>query len=1158
MSGAEFDDDVTVDVDESLLAEIRAEAARRASERRATQEPQPLDGGPELPDDETSAVDDEVLEAVRAEDIDDPPTIEGYGALREIGRGGFSRVYEALQFEFERWVAVKVLKEALDGAEETAEFERECRLTGVLSRHPNIVTVFNSAFTSEHRPCIVMELFPHGSYLNILQSTGPLGLEELLSLSIRVSGALATAHRQGMVHGDVKPQNIFRSEFGSAALGDFGIATFMSHSLSANKTRLSLYYAAPELIERGISATSPFADQYSLGATIYTLATGRRPFESEAGETTRQLLARTLSEPAPRLGGDFPSALADALQQAMAREPHQRHRDVVAFAAAIAKVEQDLGFTPTEIPFTRDRGRYVGQTPDSDQPPSRPSTSSQDAPAVAASAHSGERPADSEPEPALEEQSARPSDRTVVRPSGIDTNSPPSMTAAPTRSRKSPLWAKVAAVAALVAAAAGIAWALMGGDGPPPPRVPEPPENLQVAGQREGLVVYWDAPPDGDSPIVLYRVQWRRLGETFSEAREEFADSADTSVEIFGLASDTTYEVRVAAKNENGLGAWTDSEGATLAEGVSEPPENVQVAGQREGLVVYWDAPPDGDSPIVLYRVQWRRLDETFSDAREELVDSTDTSTEIFGLASDTTYEVRVAAENQNGRGAWTDSEGTTLGEGVPDPPTLQVNPIEGGLAIRWSEPWDGGLPITGYVVEWVDPDGKTSRQGYDADASSAEIPDLVGGDSYLVRVAAENENGLGGWVEETTTIPPPPPLVPEPPNDLEVFKHYGQLVVTWTEPNNGGSAITHYLVEWHSEGEKQDSDTVPDDGSTEFTKEINGLVSGRTYEVQLVAVNEVGQSEPAEVLGVPLDRVVFVSNLDGQNAIYYADFSTRDLVIPEGNWNRVTDSDREEGSPSVSPDGSWIAFHRRTSEDTHWQIFVTNIDSGVERQLMCHSDNGWSPTWSPDGRSIAFARGSGGNDIWTINVETGEAESLKDKYDRDDAYPSWSSDGDTIAFARSNYDPRRSRAYNSRNPREIRILTGVASDATTGLGVVLLTKGYEEGDYTAPDWSPDGDNIAYSISLKGSEYRHIAVMDKDGNKLQQLTREHHDDDPSWSPDDKWIAFVRGEDGSRDLYVVSTAGREPVPLLEHVVYDYWAPSWSPSRDVRVDPAFDCG
>ena len=325
------------------------------------------------------------------------PTIDGYGALREIGRGGFSRVYEGLQFEFQRWVAIKVIDETLESDEEIADFERECRLAGVLSRHPNIVTVFASAFTSENRPCIVMELFPHGSYLNILHRIGPLGLEELLPLAVRISGALATAHRQGMVHGDVKPQNIFRSEFGNAALGDFGIATLMHQHAGAAKTRLSLYYAAPELIESGVSAASPFADQYSLATTIYTLATGLRPFQSETGDTTGQLLSRMLSEPAPRLGEQFPKALDDVLWQAMAREPQDRHRDVVAFAAAIAKVEQELGFKPTEIPITRDAGRYVGHTPGPDRRQSTTASRSQDSPATPTPQTGDRHPPRSEP-----------------------------------------------------------------------------------------------------------------------------------------------------------------------------------------------------------------------------------------------------------------------------------------------------------------------------------------------------------------------------------------------------------------------------------------------------------------------------------------------------------------------------------------------------------------------------------------------------------------------------------------------------------------------------------------------------------------------------------------------------------------------------------------
>ena len=459
MSGAGFDDEATVDVDEALLllAQIRAEVAQRASEEaRGAKTAAP--GGT------SEALDDEGRPAARTGKFDeDVPTIEGYGALREIGRGGFSRVFEALQFEFERWVAIKVLNDALDDDMEIATFKRECRLMGGLSRHPNIVTVFASALTSERRPGIVMELFPHGSYLDIIQSTGPLELGELLSLGVWISGALAMVHRQGMTHGDVKPQNIFRSEYGSAVLGDFGIATLMNHGLSDTKTGLSPYYAAPELIERGVSATSPFADQYSLGATIYTLATGHRPFETDAGETTGQLFARTLSEPAPRLGGDFPPPLADAVEQAMAREPHQRHRDVVAFAAAIAKVETELGLKPTEIPVTSDLGRYVGQTPGLDQP-SRTATSSRAVPSFGLD------------------------DKTMVRPSKLlDTASPAPESAEPQQARRIPLWAKIAAVACVVVVVAAVL-VLVGGAGTEVPEAPVPADDSPASpSEREAV-----------------------------------------------------------------------------------------------------------------------------------------------------------------------------------------------------------------------------------------------------------------------------------------------------------------------------------------------------------------------------------------------------------------------------------------------------------------------------------------------------------------------------------------------------------------------------------------------------------------------------------------------------------------------------------------------
>ena len=282
---------------------------------------------------------------------DHPPRIDGYSDLREIGSGGFSRVYEAHQREFGRQVAVKVLNSRLVDEAGVAAFERECRSMGVLSMHPNIVTVLASAFTSDKRPCIVMDLFPGGDYMSSLRTRGPVPLADLLSLGVRMSGALATAHEHGVVHGDVKPQNIFKSNFGDPALGDFGIATLYGPGADQAPVGLSAHYAAPELIESGTATTGPASDQYALAATIFTLATGRRPFESDVKETPQQVILRALSEPVPRLPGRFPRALGDVLLRAMARDPNRRYPDLAALGSALAEVERALGYQVTRLPL---------------------------------------------------------------------------------------------------------------------------------------------------------------------------------------------------------------------------------------------------------------------------------------------------------------------------------------------------------------------------------------------------------------------------------------------------------------------------------------------------------------------------------------------------------------------------------------------------------------------------------------------------------------------------------------------------------------------------------------------------------------------------------------------------------------------------------------
>ena len=278
------------------------------------------------------------------------PHIAGFSDLCEVGEGGFSVVYRAYQFEFSRYVAVKISNKPLVDNTSLARFERECRAMGVLSKHPFIVTVFASAFTRDHRPCIVMDFFEHGNYQSKIRRNGPLLVQELLSLGIYIAGALETAHRHGVIHGDVKPQNILLSEFGYPALGDFGIAALRGQPLG-DAVSLSVDYAAPEVVEEGAEVVGPLSDQYSLGATLYTLATGQRPFQTTEQQSPQQTLVRVVSEPIPRLSDRFPDPLITALGNSMARNPRQRYPDLATFAASLSHIERQLGYEPTRIPL---------------------------------------------------------------------------------------------------------------------------------------------------------------------------------------------------------------------------------------------------------------------------------------------------------------------------------------------------------------------------------------------------------------------------------------------------------------------------------------------------------------------------------------------------------------------------------------------------------------------------------------------------------------------------------------------------------------------------------------------------------------------------------------------------------------------------------------
>jgi len=274
-------------------------------------------------------------------------SVPGYRELARIGQGGFSVVYRAVQESFERSVALKVLADA--GVDEDARrrFLREVRLASRLSGHPHVVTVLDTGTTRSGRPYLAMDLYEGGSMKERLKREGPLSPAETAVVGAKIADALAAAHALGVLHRDVKPNNILVSRFGEPALADFGVSVLLDSSSSASVLDVfSPQHAAPELMTRGVP--SPSSDVYALGSTLYELLTGHSPFAGESRDV-RAIMWAAMSEPAPRPDCPDLPELADVIVRALAKEPEDRFEDAAEFARTLRALIPDG--TPATLPM---------------------------------------------------------------------------------------------------------------------------------------------------------------------------------------------------------------------------------------------------------------------------------------------------------------------------------------------------------------------------------------------------------------------------------------------------------------------------------------------------------------------------------------------------------------------------------------------------------------------------------------------------------------------------------------------------------------------------------------------------------------------------------------------------------------------------------------
>ena len=259
-----------------------------------------------------------------------------------VGTGGMSSVYRAHDTLLERRVALKILHDAYAEDDEYVErFRREARAVAQLA-HPNIVTVIDRG-EDDGRQFIVFEYVEGENLKELLMRTGPLPISRVVELALEMARALSFAHQLGLVHRDVKPQNVLLNGDGRAKMTDFGIARSLDVDRGVTDSGTILgtsFYIAPEQAKgERIDAQT---DIYSLGCVLFELLTARVPFE---GESFVAVAMRHVNDPAPdvrELRTDVPPRLAALVARALEKDPAARFRTMQEVIVELEAVQDEL------------------------------------------------------------------------------------------------------------------------------------------------------------------------------------------------------------------------------------------------------------------------------------------------------------------------------------------------------------------------------------------------------------------------------------------------------------------------------------------------------------------------------------------------------------------------------------------------------------------------------------------------------------------------------------------------------------------------------------------------------------------------------------------------------------------------------------------------
>ena len=269
-----------------------------------------------------------------------------YQLLRQMDAGGMATIYEAIDTRLDRRVAVKIMHAHLAQDEQFVErFIREAKAAAALS-HPNIVAVQDQGWNQSGIPAvfIVMELVDGHTLREYLNERGAIAVRDGIKFLLPVLSALGAAHKLGIVHRDVKPENILVSKEGRIKITDFGLAkgAMIGSTMTAESSVIlgSVSYLSPEQVSRGIADSR--SDVYSAAITAFEIFTGQKPFE---GEEPIQIAFMHVNSRVPRLSTvipDIPEALDDLIFAATSVDPDERPRDCQIFHSQLLAISHAL------------------------------------------------------------------------------------------------------------------------------------------------------------------------------------------------------------------------------------------------------------------------------------------------------------------------------------------------------------------------------------------------------------------------------------------------------------------------------------------------------------------------------------------------------------------------------------------------------------------------------------------------------------------------------------------------------------------------------------------------------------------------------------------------------------------------------------------------